>query len=446
MSGNNSNSKSSYDKSTNVRKIAYEILIEVFDYSNFYGEIINGTLSKYQYLQKVQRSYISRVTRGVIERNIELDYIISKYSKTPLKKMDSQIINILRLGIYEIKYMDSIRCAATCNECVKLVPKKLKHLKGFVNGILRNVSRTLEDIDYQEDWIKYSIPKWMFDMFAHDYGYDKTIEIANAFLRKSQLSIRTNLHISTPERVQKCLEKQGVKVTPVEELDYAFYIDEFDYLEDLEAFNKGMFYVQDVSSMMVASNVKPKAGDMILDVCAAPGGKSLHFAELLKFEEKESNALNKGKVFSRDLTENKVDLINENIKRTSLDNVETLVWDATVLDKTMINAMDIVVCDLPCSGLGVIGKKPDIKLNIKKEDIDSLSNLQKQILNISKEYVKSGGKLVFSTCTINKKENDENVKWFLEENSGFKLLEKKQYFPCNKHDGFFISVFEKIVI
>ena len=227
------------------------------------------------------------------------------------------------------------------------------------------------------------------------------------------------------------LEQEGVCVESIESLPYAFTIHGFDYLQSLESFAEGLFYVQDVSSMMVAETASVKKGDYIIDVCAAPGGKSSHLAEQLN---------GSGMVEARDLTEYKVSLIEENIERHGLTNMKAVQMDATILDENSMGKADILICDLPCSGLGVMGKKTDIRYKMTPQKQSDLVALQKEILRTVHSYVKQGGTLVYSTCTIHKGENEQMMEWFVKEFPQFTLLCQKQMFPDKQfHDGFFIA-------
>ena len=443
-------------ENVNVRRVCLDALVLVMEDKKFLNEVLGDTLSKYQYLEKNKRSYISRMLRGTVERHIELDACVSAYSSTKINKLNPYIRNILRLAIYEIKYMDSIPDSATCNEYVKLAKKKApSRLSGFVNGILRSMLRSdFDKVHLQENEV-YSMPKWLYDMFEDEYGNAKGI--CKAFLDDNQLTIRASLAKCEPDKLRAELEAQGINAKHVSaddildskgnketaNLDFAFAIENVDYLEGVKAFKEGLFYVQDISSMMVGAKANVNPGDIIIDVCAAPGGKSLHMAELLKYQEKGSDNSKKGHVYSYDVSENKVALIRENIARSGLDNISAALGDARISNPDLVEKADIVIADLPCSGLGVIGKKPDIKSRVNKEDIESLATLQQEILNVCKNYVKPGGALMYSTCTISMVENAGNVRKFLDANTGFQLEEERQYMPSKLQDGFYIARLRK---
>lgn len=440
------NKKVMPDNNINLRKVAFEIVSNVLDDKKYLTDVLSDVLNRYQYLEKNKRSFISRVSRGAVERYIELDAVISTYSTTKINKLNPNIRNILRLAVYELRYMDSIPESATVNEYVKLSAKKApSRLKGFVNGILRNMIRDeFKKVNLSDNEL-YSMPKWLYDKFEEEYGNGK--DICKAFLDTNPITIRANLTKCSETELKERLEKEGVKVTPIEDVSYGFYIENVDYLMSLDSFKEGLFYVQDLSSMMVGEKSSVKPGDIVVDVCAAPGGKSLHIAELLYVRERDgdsSDNLHSGHVFSYDISESKVNLIRDNISRTGLGNITAEVKDARILNEKLIDKADVVVADLPCSGLGIIGKKPDIKSRINKEDVNSLAALQQDILNICRNYVKKGGTLLYSTCTISKCENQDNVRKFLENNKDFTLLEENQYMPDRKQDGFYIAVMKRL--
>ncbi|SEI52204.1 16S rRNA (cytosine967-C5)-methyltransferase [Lachnospiraceae bacterium A10] len=419
----------------NLRNIVLDILLEVLENKNYSHIVLSQVLEKHQYLSKQERSFISRLSRGTIERCMEMDRIINTYSKTKVRKMKPEIRNILRMSVYQLKYMDAVPASAVCNEAVKLTNKRsVPQLKGFVNGVLRSIAREEKKVSFSISE-KYSMPEWIVEDFTERFGEEKTEEILAAFLHAHDTTIRTNTAVVSPEELCAHLEAEGVTVKPVKELSYAFQISDYDHLSSLKAFQDGEFYIQDLSSMMVAERAGVEANQEVLDVCAAPGGKSLHVAELLK---------GTGSVRSRDLTEMKVDLIRENIERSNMKNMVAEVWDARELDEKLLEKEDIVIADLPCSGLGIIGKKPDIKYRITREDQESLQALQREILSTVHQYVKPGGTLVFSTCTICKLENEDNVEWFQEQFKDFTLESMEQILPGKDYmDGFFISVFKR---
>lgn len=431
--------------SVNTRELILGILMEVSKENGYSHLVIRSVLEKYQYLDKKERAFITRVSEGTIQRRIELDYIINQFSKVKVNKMKPVIRNILRMSVYQMKYMDAVPDAAACNEAVKLARKKgFSSLSGFVNGVLRNIGRNLASLTYPDEQtepvlamsVRYSTPEWLVRQWMDAYGMKCTRQMLAAFLTEAPITIRTNLNRITPDELKERLRKEGVTVEPLDggkypKLSYAFAISDFDYLNGLSSFREGLFYVQDISSMMVAEYAAPQEGDYCMDVCAAPGGKSIHLAEKLA---------GTGMVDARDLTDYKVGLIQENIDRQQLANIKAKVWDATVLDEESVDCADVLIADLPCSGLGVLRKKTDIKYRMSEKQQEELAALQRDILNVVCRYVKPGGTLIYSTCTIHKAENEDNVNWFVKEHPQYELLEMKQMFPEETlGDGFFIA-------
>ena len=427
-------------KSINEREIVLAVLLEVTENGQFSHIVLREVLSKYQYLEKRERAFITRVTEGTLEHMIEIDYILDQFSKVKVKKMKPVIRGILRSAVYQLKYMDSVPDRAVCNEAVKLAVRKgFSGLRGYVNGVLRSVARGLDSVQYpkekmEELSVRYSCPKWILDLWSRAYDTEVIEEMLNDFQQEKPVTVRCCLNRNTPEELKERLEKEGVTVAPHPYLSYAFQISGYDHLSELAAFQEGLFTVQDISSMLVAEIASPKAGAQVIDVCAAPGGKALHVAEKLLLADKkrlhedmdgnaDGNAGGRadGHVEARDLTEAKVELIRENIERTGLTNISAVCRDASVPDPESAGSADLVIADLPCSGLGVIGKKPDLKYKASPDGTDSLVGLQRKILACAQAYVKPGGILVYSTCTVNPAENMDNVHWFLEQYPEFSL-------------------------
>ena len=457
-----------------TRELVLGVLLEVTRDGEYSHISLRNVLTKYQYLDKRDRAFITRVVEGTLEHMIEIDYIINQFSKVKVNKMKPVIRNILRSAVYQLKYMDSVPNSAACNEAVKLATKKgFASLKGFVNGVLRNIERNLDNITYPDETnlleylsVKYSMPEWILEKWLAQYDRATVETMLADFQKEKPTTIRLNQNVMTKEELVESLEKQGVHVGNHPYLADALWISSYDYLADLDSFQKGAFHVQDISSMLVAHLANPKEGDIVIDVCAAPGGKALHIAELLR---------GTGHVEARDLTDYKVNLIWENIQRSGMKNIDAVCQDATVFDEASVEKADIVVADLPCSGLGVLGKKTDLKYKMTEEAQNELAVLQRNILSKVKSYVKPGGTLIYSTCTINEAENMGNVDWFLKENPDYELtgvhdrlcdelraeaVEENscREFPkavvregclqllpgVHKSDGFFIAKFKKV--
>ena len=396
----------------NLRELILEILLEISKGERHSHLIIRGTLEKYQYLEKQERAFITRVCEGTLEYRLRLDYILNRYSTVPTEKMKPVIRELLRSGVYQMLYMDSVPDSAVCNEAVKLARKKgFYNLTGFVNGVLRKVAREYGSIRFPQKSqpveylsVMYSMPIWLVERFLKDYRFEKSEKIFEAFLEESPTTIRIREHLVDKQAVLESLEKQKVLVEKAPYVENAYYLKNYDYLPALEAFRMGNIQVQDVSSMLVAEIADPREGDYVIDLCAAPGGKSLCIADKLK---------GTGRVDARDISRTKTDLIRENAIRQNFLNVVVTEKDAE-LDSEALEKADILLADVPCSGLGVIGRKTDIKYNISQAGIQELAALQRKILEQASTYVKPGGTLIYSTCTVTPEENIENVQWFTE--------------------------------
>ncbi len=397
--------------------------------------------------EKKSRAFITQLVYGTIENIIRIDHIIDAFSKIKTQKMKPKIAALLELAVYQIIYMDSVPVSAACDESVKLTKKTgFAGLSGFVNGVLRSIADGFDKVsfpDEQDDLVKYlsleySIPGWCVSLWLRDYGKEKTKEIAEGTRRKSPLFIRTNTADLSADELKDRLEAEGVTAQhiPVGP-DFVFSISGLDSVASLESFKEGCFYVQDLSCILSGEMYGLKKGDNVLDVCAAPGGKSINTALMLQ-------GLGGGKVTSCDVSEDKTSLIKENIQRMNIKNIIVEKRDATVFNENFKEAFDVVIADVPCSGLGIISRKPDILLRLKETDISGLSRLQKKITDNAVKYVKEGGRFVFSTCTLNKEENEKNVE-YIKEKTGFEEVCFKTVFPGDNDggDGFFTAVFRK---
>ncbi|MCR5700940.1 MAG: 16S rRNA (cytosine(967)-C(5))-methyltransferase RsmB [Lachnospiraceae bacterium] len=408
------------DNRENVRELALDVLLETEKNNIFVKDALNKQLFAKQFLPKADRAFLSRLVEGVTEYQIKLDYIIDSYSKVKAKKCKPVIRTVLRMGIYQMLFMDGVPDQAACNEAVKLVRKRgLSSLSGFVNGVLRNIGRNKEDIPYPDknkDKIKYysvmySVPEWIVKKYISWFGEDKAETVLKSYLTAPELTIRVNDGITDSEKLTDKLTEAGVDVASGHYTKDALILSGVNYVKRLPGFAEGEFFIQDESSMLLytVSNAAKMCDEKdeplhVLDLCAAPGGKCTHFAQKLA---------DKAIIDARDISERKTDKIKENITRLKLSNIEVSVSDALVPDESRREWADIVIADLPCSGLGIIGKKNDIKYHVTKQKVLELVNLQRNILSNAAEYVKPGGILLYSTCTINPAENRDNADWFL---------------------------------
>lgn len=444
----------------NSREMILEILLQIEEEGEHSHIAIRNALSKYQFLPKQERAFITRVCEGTLEYRIQIDYIIDSFSKVTVDKMKPAIREILRSAVYQLKFMDSVPDSAVCNEAVKLAQRKgFYNLKPFVNGVLRTVSREMSNLKFpkKEDnvvrylSVRYSMPEQLVNRWLDAYGEEVTEKMLADFLEEKPTTVRCRTYLNSQKAIYESLVSQGVKVEQAPYLPYAYNISGFNHILALDAFINGKILVQDVSSMLVAEAANPQKGDYVIDVCAAPGGKSLHIGDKME---------GFGTVDARDVSQYKVNLIEENIQRTNSINVQARVQDATLFDQDSELLADIVLADVPCSGYGVIGKKPEIKYRVTPQKQDEIVILQRTILDRASNYVKPRGTLIFSTCTIAKEENEENMMWFLK-NYPFRLESLDPCLPKELHsettalgylqllpgvhktDGFFLAKFRR---
>lgn len=437
-----------------ARELSYNILYDVLEKDSFSNLAIKSHLEGE--VDSKEESLVREIVYGVLENEIFLDYIISKASKIRLKKIHPSILIILRIGVYQLVFMDKIPPSAAVNESVNLA-KKHGHRGsiGFVNGVLRSISRDINRFTKIEEKnkidqisIKYSHPKWMVSRWVKSFGEEFTEELCKANNEKPKMSIRVNnLRTNKKELTNKLIEHGLIIKEGLYSKD-SLIIENPIRITELKEFKLGHFFIQDESSTLVGQILDPRPNSLVIDCCAAPGGKSTHLAEIME---------NKGKILSKDIFKHKINLINENANRLGISIIEAKISDATIADESLIGIADYLLIDAPCSGLGLIRRKPEIKRNRKEKDIEELAKLQFKILNNVKDYLKVGGILVYSTCTIEEEENIKLIYRFLDLNKDFKLvnLEDKmfnienletldkgyiQLFPnVHRTDGFFIA-------
>lgn len=395
-----------------MRALALDTLMDLEKNRKLSHVAIRETLMRHQFLARQDRAFYTRLVEGVTERRIYLDYVINQFSKRPVEKCKPLIRNLLRMGAYQLLFMD-VPDAAACSEAVKLAKKRhFTGLAGFVNGVLRAVARGKDKIslpDKDKDYLAYlsvagSAPGWLVALLLEEYGKEDTERMLLSFLEERPLTIRTCTSRISPDQLRDLLVQEGLTVREGDYVKGAFVLEGLDSLNRVAAFRQGYFTVQDESSQLAVEIAGVKEGDLVLDICAAPGGKAFMAADL---------AGETGRVIARDLTEYKTDLIEENNERLGFSSLEVQQWDARKKDDTMLASADLVLADLPCSGLGIMGRKNDIKYNLEPDRLSDLVRLQREILALAWQYVRPGGSLVYSTCTLLKEENEENVDWIL---------------------------------
>ncbi len=466
-------------KTITTREAVSDCLIDIIDEKKPSHIVLGRCLKEHNDWTKQERAFVSRVCNGTVERLITLDYILGTLSKTKVARMKPVIRAVLRMSLYQLLFMGAIPESAICNEAVKIAKKRgFQGLSGFVNGVLRSAARKKEellDFSEQKDMlerlsIEFSTPVWLIEQFIADYGEETAEGILKSQYESIPVTLRMNEAKCTKRELMESLEQANVKTEAGAYCENAFYLIEYDNLEQIPAFKNGWITVQDESSMMVGLAAGVTKDSVVMDLCAAPGGKTLHLADrMLKsahLEEAETKDKKvTGFVEARDISEYKISLIRENLERCRYSNVSLKVFDAALYDESMQEKADIVIADLPCSGTGVIGKKPDIKYNISKDQQDELCQLQKTILRQAVRYIKPGGILIYSTCTLNKKENDKNRDFIINElqliqesllpylpdklltHEDIKKTAKEGYIQLipgiHKTDGFYVSRFRK---
>lgn len=399
--------------SENTREIVLDTLMELERGTEFSHRLMKAVLDKYDYLDNRDKGFLKRTMEGTTERRLELDYYLNHFSSVPVRKMKPLIRCLLRMSAYQILYMDTIPDSAACNEACKLaVKRKFGNLRGFVNGVLRNISRQKENMPLPdrktepEEYysIKYSMPLWLTQMWLGEYGSEITATLLEGLLKIHPVSLRFSTRLSEREREAYLAEMKaaGAQVKQSPYLPYVYTVEGTENIAALPGFAQGAFTVQDVSSALAVEAAGITENDFVMDICAAPGGKTLLAAEKA------------AKVLARDVSETKISLVEENLRRMGADNVDTQVFDASCTDEAYLEKADVLLMDVPCSGLGILGKKRDIKYNITPEGMEEIGRLQKEILEKSWQYVKPGGILLYSTCTVNRAENEDMARYITE--------------------------------
>ena len=445
----------------NVREVVLDILLELSRQNEYSNILIAAALEKYNDLDGKEKAFIKMVSEGTIEQGIQIDYVLDQFSKVPVRKMKPLIRELMRMSCYQLLFMENIPDAAVCNEAVKLAKKhKFQSLQGYVNGVLRDIARGKEQITYPDrqtayhDYLSvcYSMPLWLVEHFCNAYGDEQCEKILQSFLQRGAVSIRMQETLDDKEREHliAAWQKDGVEVQKSPYLPYAVEVQKADGIRNLAGYAEGAFAVQDVSSMLVVEAAGISPGDTVIDVCAAPGGKALHAAAKLA---------GTGQVIACDVTSYKTDKIAENRDRLRVENVSVKVQDARIEDKELVGRADVLIADVPCSGLGVIGKKQDIKYRVTPESIQQVVQLQKEIIGNVVKYLKPDGTMMYSTCTMNPAENQEMVEWICTE-YGMETQSMAQNMPevfreeaeqgylqllpgIHRTDGFFIAKLRK---
>jgi len=446
-----------------VRHIAVDLLVKIDSKNAYSNEILDEAIKRNTLNENDQR-LLTKIFYGVLENRILIDYYISKLSKIRINKIHEKVLNTIRIGIYQIVFLDSIPSSAAVNESVKIANKTNKHSAGFVNGVLRNFIRKYEKglLTLGEEnsilniSLKYSLPEWLVESLLEQFNYESVIKIASMNNQAPQVSLRVNtlktsmselknnLSLIGIETIQSLHAREGLVASKIGPLG----------ISDNPYFKKGHYYIQDEASMMVSEYLSPKPGSTVYDLCAAPGGKTTHIAQIMA---------QSGRIRAFDLYKHRVLTINENAERLGIGSIEAESKDSSILDDTLFNSADSILVDVPCSGIGIFRRKPELRYRLKSDDLNNLEPIQAKLLDNASFYVKQDGIIVYSTCTINYAENDKIILNFLAKHNDFQLVDiNKGRYPSiykssiayvnesihtyphrDNIDGFFICMLQK---
>ncbi len=431
-----------------VREAAYLSLERCDKTEKFSNLELDSAIKKYGFIGQ-DRAFFTTLVYGVIEKKITLDYVIGVYSSKPIEKIEPKLINILRLGIFQILFLDRTPDSAAVNESVELAKYHThKGTSSFVNAVLRSVVREKGSIPMPKEGtdeylsVKYALPTWLISMWRESYGADRTEKLLIGMNRAPYMTLRVNTLKTTRDELIATLKNEGIDCSISERCDSAVNLNSNVPISDLTALGQGLCFIQDEASQLTVKALGASSGETVIDTCSCPGGKSFGIAMEMD---------NKGRLVSLDLHESKLSLVSSGAARLGIDILSTAVHNGTKPNEALICTADRVLCDVPCSGLGVIAKKPDLR-HKSPSDISRLPEIQYKILCNGASYLKDGGTLVYSTCTLNRAENEDIVSRFLSEHPDFSPLEDeifggapyKTFFPdLDGTDGFFAAKFIK---
>lgn len=419
-----------------ARKVAANILLKI-EKDGAYSNLAVAQLLRESGLEGVDKAFVSALVYGVLDRKLTLDHLLSSFMKTPIKKTAPLTLQVLRIGLYQIMFMDKVPESAAVNESVKIIKKSRESRNaGFVNAVLRNALRTErllpEGNSPAELSIRYSCPVWIVESFIKDYGLDTAVALLEESLMAPPVTVRVNTLKTDAEGLKRQFEAEGVTACDGS-IKGSLHIKNGIDVSGGNSYKKGLFHVQDEASQTVVGILDPKKGERILDICAAPGGKTFTSAIMME---------NEGQIVACDLYEQRVRLIERSAHRLGIEIIKPMVSDATLFNDEL-GLFDGILCDVPCSGLGVIRRKPDIKYK-PVSDLKELCEIQFAIISNAQKYLRSGGRLLYSTCTLRRAENEELVSRFLAENKGFRKEYEKTFMPhTDKTDGFYCALLIK---
>ena len=428
----------------NLRNITYNIIYDVKHNKKYSNILINEVFARSN-LKDEEKNFITYLSYGVLGNIYFLDYFIKKYSDIAFSKISNKAKIILEMSFFELIFMNSSQNYATVNESVALCKKVDFRAKNFVNAVLRKISSSnpsnlrnyeFDDIKDKSERlsVKFSISKYISDRLIENYGFDFAYELMDSMSKTPEIFIRGNLIKTDFNTLKSLLDENKLNYEVIDEKNMIFSLKNLKNIANLNIYKDGLISIQDYSSMLcvIASGVIEN--QTVLDICAAPGGKSIFMSQLMK---------NKGSILSMDISQNKLNLLSQQCKRLGIDIITTKVNDATIYNETYKEKFDVVLADVPCSGIGILRRKPEIRYK-NTDEIESLPEIQKTILKNSSKYVKESGKLIYSTCTLGKEENQNITEDFIKNNPDFKISYQKEYYPnIDNTDGFYVCVMDR---
>lgn len=433
-----------------ARQVAFDILQKIQRDDSYSNLTLDDEFEKTN-LDIKDKALACNIVYGVTERIITLDYNLKLYLAQPLKKLKPQVLTILRIGAYQLLFMNKIPPSAAINESVKLVKNnQASFASGLVNAVLHKINNnglSLPEKDADNYMsIKYSCPQWLCDMWTNSYGSENANKLLETSIGNVEMTVKVNNLLCDNDTFAEKMADEGFEVENSELLNDCYTVKGKGAVHKTNCYKDGLFHIQDLASQLCCKALDVKVGDTVLDICSAPGGKSFTLAESMN---------NIGKIYSMDIYKHRLELIEKSAERLGINIIETRINDGSLYNPD-IPLADKILCDVPCSGLGVIRKKPEIRYK-KMAEVDKLPDLQYSILCVSAKYLKTGGKLVYSTCSLNPDENENIVNKFLAEHKNYESVrvlpelkrhgENTDYISLMPHihnsDGFFISAFRK---
>ena len=440
-----------------ARSIALEVIYQVLEEGAYANLLLDKALFACKELNSRDKGFVTELVYGTVRQKGALDWVINQFAKQKIEKQEAWVRNILRLSAYQLLYLDKVPPSAAINEGVELAKEYAFEGSGsVVNGILRNIDRKREQIKYPDKGknpaanyaVRYSYPQWVVEDWLKNYGRKDAEKLCQYFNEPAKLWIRTNSLKVSREELKKMLADEGVETKESLYAPLGLEILGEVSLRNLETFKKGLFLVQDESSMILGTVSGVKPGMKVLDICAAPGGKTTHLAQLME---------NQGEIIACDIHRHRLELIKENAEKLGIEIIKTRLQDGRSIGEDLKDEFDVVLLDAPCSGLGVLGRRADLRWKKRRGDIKELAALQKELLAQAQSLVKKGGTLIYSTCTTTKEEDEQAVEWFLENYEEFALdprlsfrgedgrsLGMYKLSPLKEGtDGFFIALFKR---